>query len=444
MDTAQIETGTAIALPAPIKLEAILKERAATDDLLKQIVAAGDAEFSALSADTKNGRTALIALSNKASTTRAEAKRHRLALTEQWRSDTAAVNACGKVLDDGLAAARDKWRAPVTAWEEMEAARIQRLKDRLAAIDAGRADALCPSGQIAAVLFEIEAIEIGADWAEYREIAEAKRKTVIGALQGNLAAARDREAQQAELAQLRAEAAARAEADHIREAKEAAKRRSEAEEADRKRAAEAKAEADRIAAERAEASRLDLVRRLKAYFKECESGFIGGQPQPYQILLHDMEVRVLVDMAATGESQPELEALRQKTVMAIKASQSEHMAARLAQIERDKAEAAERARVEAEQRAAKEKADAEARHQREIAEAEARTAAALQAERDRIAAEAKAKADADAYRAADEAHRAEVLGDIEAALSAMAGNATPAAIAAALMAGKIPHVKVLL
>lgn len=381
MDTAQIETGTAIALPAPIKLEAILKERAATDDLLKQIVAAGDAEFSALSADTKNGRTALIALSNKASTTRAEAKRHRLALTEQWRSDTAAVNACGKVLDDGLAAARDKWRAPVTAWEEMEATRIQRLKDRLTAIDAGRADALCPSSQIEAVLFEIEAMEIGADWAEYREIAEAKRKTVIGALQGNLAAARDREAQQAELAQLRAEAAARAEADRIREAEEAAKRRAEAEEADRKRAAEAKAEADRVAAERAEANRI-----------------------------------------AAEKAETE----------------------RQAQIERDKAEAAERARIEAEQRAAKEKADAEARHVKELAEAKAREDAAAQAERDRIAAQAKAEADARAKREADQAHRQRIRDDIATSMNGFTDELTAVLIADAMMDGAIPHLKVLL
>lgn len=383
MDTAQIETGTAIALPNEQSLAAMFKAENGLDGLLGELEQRVRSEANGLTVETKKGRDALISLAAKVSKSKAELERQSKALTEQQRKEVALVSAASRNASDRLARLRDETRAPVTAWEEAEAARIQRLKDRLAAIDAGRADALCPSGQIEAVLFEIEAIGIGADWAEYREIAEAKRKTVIGALQGNLAAARDREARDAELAQLRAEAAARAEADRIREAEEAAKRRAEAEEADRKRAAEAKAEADRIAAERAEANR-------------------------------------------------------------IAAEKAE--AARLAQVERDKTEAAERARIEAEQRAAEEKADAEARHQREIAEAEARTAAALQEERDRIAAEAKAKADADAYRAADEAHRSEVLGDIVACFIALEAfdKFTPEGAAAALMAGQIKHVKVML
>ena len=352
MDTAQIETGTAIALPNEQSLAAMFKAENGLDGLLGELEQRVRSEANGLTVETKKGRDALISLAAKVSKSKAELERQSKALTEQQRKEVALVSAASRNASDRLARLRDETRAPVTAWEEAEAARIQRLKDRLAAIDAGRADALCPSGQIEAVLFEIEAIEIGADWAEYREIAEAKRKTVIGALQGNLAAARDREARDAELAQLRAEAAARA-------------------------------EADRITAERAEASRI-----------------------------------------AAEEAEAE----------------------RQAQIERDKAEAAERARIEAEQLAAKEKADAEARHQREIAEAEARTAAALQDERDRIAAEVKAKADADAYRAADEAHRAEVLGDIVACFIALEAfeKFTPEGAAAALMAGKIPHVKVML
>ena len=130
-------------------------------------------------------------------------------------------------------------------------------------------------------------------------------------------------------------------------------------------------------------------------------------------------------------------------------------AAHAAQIEADKLAAAERARVDAEakakadaEQAAKDAADREAalaqRHADELAEVKAATERAAQAERERIAAAAREEAYARAKREADADHRAQVKADIVAALSAMAGKATPDAIADALMAGVIPHTKVML
>lgn len=132
---------------------------------------------------------------------------------------------------------------------------------------------------------------------------------------------------------------------------------------------------------------------------------------------------------------------------------AEQEAAHRAQIEADKLAAAEQARVDAEakakadaEQAAKDAADREAalaqRHADELAEVKAATERAAQAERDRIAAEKKAADDARAKREADTAHRAKIAAEIADALRAMAGRATPEAIAEALMAGNIPHVTV--
>lgn len=140
--------------------------------------------------------------------------------------------------------------------------------------------------------------------------------------------------------------------------------------------------------------------------------------------------------------------------------------ARQAQRDRERAEAAEKARQEAEARAAaeierakREAAEAVERAQREAAETvererreQAERAARAErerqeaAERERQAAEAKAQAQAKEKerREADAQRRETVLADIEAALVAMAGKATPRAIAEALMAGEIPHVQVVL
>ena len=119
-------------------------------------------------------------------------------------------------------------------------------------------------------------------------------------------------------------------------------------------------------------------------------------------------------------------------------------AERQAKIEADKLAAAEQARVDAEAKAKADAQAAEERHAKEMADAETRREQAAQAERERIAAAAREEAYARAKREADADHRAQVKADIVTALSAMAGKATPDAIADALMAGAIPHTKVTL
>jgi colicin import membrane protein len=375
----QTTISTELAIPQATSLSVMFKTENGITPLLDELEAKVRAEANGLTVDTKKGRDALVSLAFKVSKSKAELDRQGKALTEQQRAEVKAVNDSRKAASDRLDALRDEIRAPVTKWEQMEETRVQKLKDRLAAIDADRVEPTYATDIIQGVYDEIAALEIGADWAEYREIAEAKKAAAVSKLAAYLAAAKERESQAAELEKLRAEAAARAEADRIRAELQAQRDAAEKAKAEAEKAAAEKVEQDRIAAERAEANRI-----------------------------------------AAEKAEAE----------------------RAAQIERDKLAAAEAAKVEAEQRAAKEKADAEARHLKELADAKAREEAAAQRERDRIAAEAKAEAEARAKREADQAHRAKIKASIAAALSSMAGAETPEIIAEALIEGRIPHCKV--
>ncbi|MBA1318045.1 hypothetical protein G7032_19535 [Pseudomonas monteilii] len=192
---------------------------------------------------------------------------------------------------------RDETRRPLTEWEAAEDARIDRHNDRLnwlktLADDLGDLNSL----QLKALIAEAEGMQLGAHWEEFEaEAANAKDK-VLTTLRAALLKREQFEAEQVELARLRAEAEAREQkereeriareaAERARleaeqkalaereaaqrreqEAKAAAERRElelklQAEQAER---AKAQAEAERVAAEqRAEQERLDAKRHAE-------------------------------------------------------------------------------------------------------------------------------------------------------------------------------------
>lgn len=404
------EIGTAIALPAPNVLETILKDTTATTALLTKIIAAGDSEFGGLAPDTKKGRDALITLAAKASSTRAEATRQAKALTEQWRKDTASVNAGRKILEDGLAAARDKWRKPVTDWEAAEDARKERHRKALETFAPERTEWSMPSADIAAIIAEVEAIDTSDGWDEFEDMAATARENALKKFEADRAMAQKREDQEAELARLRAEKIEREEADRIRA-------EAEAKAAEEQAAAErAEAEAARKKAEE-EQRQNDLAESLEKHMREAANGFIGGQPQAAGILQYELEKKVLPEIAQTGP-HADLEAARQKR----------------------EAEAAERARQEALEKAEREAREAEERHAQELAAAKKREEEAVERERLRMAAARKAEADEKARREADQSHRQRIRDDIATSMNGFTDETTAYAIADAIMADAIPHV----
>lgn len=158
-------------------------------------------------------------------------------------------------------------------------------------------------------------------------------------------------------------------------------------------------------------------------------------------------LRDLLEKAEVREAErAELERLRAEAAAREEEDRrrqaEERRKAEEARIEREKAEAAERAAKAAEERAAREKAEAEERHKRELEEAKQAAEFALNEERNRQARIKAAEDEARAKREADQARRAKVQGEIVVALAALGKDAQPSDVAEAIMAGRIPHVKV--
>ena len=365
---------TELALPTTMALATMFKAENGLDPLLNKIKADALAMVKDLDPAVKKDRDLMKSAANKVSMSKAEIDRRGKELTEAQRKEVAAVNAGRKVAETFLADLRDQVKKPADDWEAKEAARITAHKEGLAKFDEGRVDAMSEPTLIQQMIDKAKAFHAGRVWEEYAPQADALLRNCLTKWQADLDAANLRIAQAAELEALRAEKAARD-------------------------------EADRIAREAADAE----AARVAQAAQDAENARIAAEQE----------------------------------------------AARQAKIEADKLAAAEQARVDAEakakadaEQAAKDTADREAalaqRHADELAEVKAATERAAQAERDRIAAAAREEAYARAKREADADHRAQVKADIVAALSAMAGKATPDAIADALMSGAIPHTKVTL
>lgn len=197
-----------------------------------------------------------------------------------------------------------------------------------------------------------------------------------------------------------------------------------------------------------EAARDNTLASLRVMYAAAKKQ--EDQAAELERLRADAEARAEADrIKAEQEAAAQAEADRVKREAEEAEARAKEEAARAARIEAEKAEAArvaaeqeKAAAAEREAELARQAREAEERHAREMADAKAREEAAAQAERDRIAAERKAEEDARAKREADAAHRSKIAADIAEALRAMSGRATPEAIADALIAGKIPHVKV--
>ena len=368
---------------------------------------------------TDKGRKAIASLAYKVSQSKTALDNAGKKLTEDQKQAIAAVDAARKKIRDRLDLLRDEARKPLTDWEAAEDARAERIKETLSNLRNHGISGMETPDTIRSAAEIIKAIVIGADFGAAFDLATSTKEASLAGLRTMYAAALQRKADAAELAELRAAAEARDEADRARveadrvaaDAARVAKEQAERDEAERVAASQA-------AVERAAQIERDRLAAVEAAKVEAEAR-------------HRSELDA-VKAAAEHAAQTERDRI----------SAEKAATARATQIEADKLAAVEAAKLAAEQAAAKQRADDAARHLRELAEAKAATEAAAQAERDRIAAQAKAEADARAKREADATHRASIARDIADALRTMSGKSTPELIAEALIEGRIPHCKV--
>ena len=280
-------------------------------------------------------------------------------------------------------------QAAIKAEQERQAA-IRAEQERIAAEQAeAQRQAAIKAEQERQAAIRAEQERIAAEQAEAQRQAaikaEQERQAAIRAEQERIAAEQAEAQRQAAIkAEQERQAAIRAEQERIA-AEQAEAQRQAAIKAEQERQAAIRAEQERIAAEQAEAQRQAAIKA----------------EQERQAAIRAEQERIAAEQA---------EAQRQA---AIKAEQERQAAIRAEQerIAAEQAEAdAERARLEAEETAARAKAEAEAK-----AKAEAEAAAKAQAE-----AEAKAKAEAEAAAKAQAEAEAKAKAEAEAAAKAQA------------------------
>lgn len=237
---------------------------------------------------------------------------------------------------------RDTIRQPLTDWENADKARKERHNDSIQKIkDMALFDATLQAVTIAQIIADLEAIAIDDSWQEFLpEAAQAKDQSLTK-LRALLAERTQYEAQQAELARLRAEAEAQAQRDRDAEIARAAaeqarlqaEQQAQAErEAAVKREADAKAEADRrelelrLAAEQSERAAAQAAR------EKIEAEQRAAQQQIDDELRHQQQIAQAEANRIAAEQRAE-----QERIDAVRRQEAAVEQARLAEIARQQA-----------------------------------------------------------------------------------------------------------
>lgn len=259
-------TETALVVIEPTTALAVFTESSKVDPILAQIKKIV-AEFTP-DVSTAKGRAEIASIAHKVARSKTYLDGIGKELVDQYKDIPKKIDANRKRIRDELDALKDEVRKPLTEWEAAEKARAQGIKDRIEVIrqHAGMSE---DSSMTSAAIARLEAIAIDESFAEFAtEAAQAKDKALT-ILRADLEYRLKREAEQAELARLRDEAAKREQEERDRKIAEAAaeKARRDAEE----KAAREKAEAERKAKEEREAAeRRELELKLAAERSERE------------------------------------------------------------------------------------------------------------------------------------------------------------------------------
>lgn len=231
--------------------------------------------------------------------------------------------------------------------------------------------------------------------------------------------------------------------------------------------------------EKQEEARIEYCKSILKAIEDCGSGFIGGEPQPFGVLLRELEEKIVIT-SELGEFEDQARVAHKIALDKVRTAFEAHQKAEAdkRELEELRAEKERRDREEIERREAEQKAAEAAerervekeRREQEAAEAKRReeeTAQRIREEEERKASEALAKAEREKQaaideanrrdrerqeaeertrreeeaRAADREHRGRIMAEAKEALMAQgAGEATAKKIVLAIVAGEIPNV----
>lgn len=326
--------------------------------------------------------------------------------TADLKKTTKAVDEKRKLARDRCEALQEEVRRPLTEWESVEQYRIDchesTIADILSLGTIGPMDVVTTKG-LRERIAELDAMPPRV-WEEFETRATEVLKNAKHNLTTTLDSAVKREAEQAELAAFRKQAAERDEKERQdRLAKEKAER-------EEKAAADRKAREEKIAAEAAEKAKAEHERQAqeKAAAQTAAAEKVWREQQE----------------AVAKAERDRLDALR-----------------RAEQVEADAKAAADRSRQDALDRAAREQAE---REQAKL-DAAAATTKAVEDERQRVAAAAEKAAAEKTARETNRAHKAKIDDEVIDAIYKAVPELLRAEITAVVRAiaqGKIPHTKI--
>lgn len=364
---------------------------------------------------TAKGRAAIKALAFTVTRTKTAIDDAGKKLNEAARAQINKVDASRRDIKARLDALADEVRKPLTEWEEKEDERLEFVRVELSTL---RAAVNIPRNFTAAdvgdAIAKLQAMKFDpAVFQDQADDAVFLRNAAVETLTETKARLEREEADKAELERLRAEAAERQRVENERARQQAEERR-------------------RIDTEDA------LAAQIIEYIKTVRMGFIGGQPQPYGILLYELERKiVLADYAERHREAIEAARAEAHTFLTETVERAEERR-RAREAEDEKGRIAEAAKA-AEERTRQE---AERKHQDELNRIKAEQDRRDQEEAAR-AAEAKRIADEETRRANDQAHRTAVKAAAKLAImSCGADEETAKKVVLAIIAGEIPAVSI--
>ncbi|RVO24772.1 hypothetical protein [Sinorhizobium meliloti] len=262
MDVTSTSTSTDLIISLPVKADvATFTDQASFETLYEKIVKKVGEHVPDVS--TKTGRDAIASLAYKVARTKTTLDAQGKSLTEEWRKNTAKVNATRNLITERLDALQKQVRKPLTDWEAAEEARVAKHQSNLDRLLSYITLPVKPSGELRAMLAEVSAIIVDDAWDEFRDRADIAKADAVAALNRLIETSEKQEADARELEQLRAEREARLAAE---EAKRAEETRIEAErQAEERR----KEEAARIEKEAREKAEREAQERIEAAEREA-------------------------------------------------------------------------------------------------------------------------------------------------------------------------------
>lgn len=235
---------------------------------------------------TRKGREAIASLAFKVRKAKAALDALGKEQVDKLKEIPKLIDAERKRMRDQLDALADEVRAPLDEWEAAEQQRVANHKHELVMLEGFSECGDLDAAMIRANIEHIEGLQIDDGWEEFEAEAHRVKGKTLDAMRTALMAREKYEAEQAELARLRAEAEARRIQDEkeriAREAAEAATRAAEAK-AQAEREAAAKREADaRAAQEKAEQDAKDAIERQKQAEARAEAEKLAAEERAKQ------------------------------------------------------------------------------------------------------------------------------------------------------------------